>query len=189
MIKSFLFLQGPHGPFFRTLGRALRKCGHEVVRINFNGGDFIDWPWPDSMAFRDRLLTWPSWIAALARRREVTDLVLYGDCRPLHRAAIAALEPDSVRIHVFEEGYLRPDWITLERNGVNGNSRMRLNAEELIKEMMMPRMEPGHLSLHGIAHCRIKYCLRNYIGRTLGLWLFPNYRTHRPCSAWHEAVS
>ena len=30
----------------------------------------------------------------------------------------------SLRLHLFEEGYLRPDWITLEREGVNANSRL-----------------------------------------------------------------
>ncbi|MGB3147293.1 MAG: capsule biosynthesis protein CapA, partial [Paracoccaceae bacterium] len=30
----------------------------------------------------------------------------------------------SIRIHVFEEGYLRPYWLTYERDGSNGNSRL-----------------------------------------------------------------
>ena len=29
-----------------------------------------------------------------------------------------------VMIHVLEEGYVRPAWITYERNGVNGHSRI-----------------------------------------------------------------
>jgi capsular polysaccharide export protein len=42
--RSFLFLQGPPGPFFARLGAALQAAGHAVHRINFNGGDRVSWP-------------------------------------------------------------------------------------------------------------------------------------------------
>jgi capsular polysaccharide export protein len=190
MTRSFLFLQGPHGPFFHRLGRALRQRGYEVVRVNFNGGDFVDWPWPNAFAFRDHPETWPSWVADLARQHEVTDLVLYGDCRPLHRAAITALEPNGMRIHVFEEGYLRPDWVTLERNGANGNSRMRLDADDLLaRAETLRRPMPPQAPLRGTATARTSYCLRNYLGRSLDFCLFRNYQSQRPCSALREVVS
>ena len=37
--RVFLFLQGPHGPFFSKLGKMLRKTGAEVWRVGFNAGD------------------------------------------------------------------------------------------------------------------------------------------------------
>jgi capsular polysaccharide export protein len=55
---------------------------------------------------------------------QVTDVVLYGDCRPLHRAALEALSDDCRRVHVWEEGYFRPNWVTLEAGDVNGYSRL-----------------------------------------------------------------
>jgi capsular polysaccharide export protein len=54
----------------------------------------------------------------------VTDLVLYGDTRPIHAQAVAAAQAAGLRIHVFEEGYLRPYWVTYERGGTNGHSRL-----------------------------------------------------------------
>jgi hypothetical protein len=33
--RRFLFLQGPHGPFFAQLGRLLRRSGAEVRRVGF----------------------------------------------------------------------------------------------------------------------------------------------------------
>mgnify|MGYP003138512366 FL=1 len=37
--RSFLFLQGPHGPFFHRLGQMLRAAGADVWRVGFNQGD------------------------------------------------------------------------------------------------------------------------------------------------------
>ena len=35
-------------------------------------------------------------------------------------------------IHVFEEGYMRPYWVTYERGGSNGNSRlMKMSLNEM----------------------------------------------------------
>ncbi|WP_441294118.1 capsular polysaccharide export protein, LipB/KpsS family, partial [Bordetella pertussis] len=34
--------------------------------------------------------------------------------------AVALARASGVRVHVFEEGYFRPHWVTLERGGVNG---------------------------------------------------------------------
>ena len=40
----FLFLQGPHGPFFARLGKMLTRAGAEVWRVGFNMGDRVFWP-------------------------------------------------------------------------------------------------------------------------------------------------
>ncbi|MBO9494782.1 hypothetical protein J7438_11910 [Thalassotalea sp. G20_0] len=47
-----------------------------------------------------------------------------GDCRLYHRLAKPVCERMNVRFMVFEEGYLRPDTITLERGGVNDLSSL-----------------------------------------------------------------
>jgi capsular polysaccharide export protein len=56
--------------------------------------------------------------------RGITDIVLYGDTRPIHATAIARARAAGLRIHVFEEGYMRPYWVTYERGGTNGHSRL-----------------------------------------------------------------
>ena len=42
--RHFLFLQGPHGPFFGKLAKALVVTGAKVSRIGFNRGDQYFWP-------------------------------------------------------------------------------------------------------------------------------------------------
>lgn len=124
MAGSFLFLQGPATRFFARLGAALRARGHAVRRVNFNGGDRLFWPLPGAVDYRGDRAGWPRFIEDRLSAWHVTDLVLFGDCRPLHRAAIDVARALGVRVHVFEEGYLRPNWITLEAGGVNGHSAL-----------------------------------------------------------------
>lgn len=124
MRRSFLFLQGPHGPFFRRLGDGLSAAGAEVRRIGFNRGDQFFWGRGGYLAFTDALEGWPDFLARTIRDLAVTDLVLYGDSRPIHAEAIRQGRAAGLCIHVFEEGYLRPYWITYERGGSNGQSRL-----------------------------------------------------------------
>ena len=121
----FLLLQGPHGPFFGQLGRALSRTGAGVMRVGFNAGDAVFWPDRKTyIPWRGHAEDWPAAFEALLAQHGVTDVVLYGDVRPVHAEAIAKARAADVTVHVFEEGYLRPWWVTLEQGGTNGNSRL-----------------------------------------------------------------
>jgi capsular polysaccharide export protein len=122
--RRFLFLQGPHGPWFHRLGRHLRIAGAKVWRVGFNLGDRIFWPGPGYIAFDAPHDQWPETCAALLERHAITDLVVYGDTRPIHAQAVALARARGITVHVFEEGYLRPYWVTYERGGSNGHSRL-----------------------------------------------------------------
>ncbi|RFP88821.1 capsular biosynthesis protein [Rhodobacteraceae bacterium 63075] len=131
--RVFLFLQGPHGPFFHLLGKMLGRAGAQVWRVGFNAGDRAFWFTPQSyIPYHGAQADWPETFRALVREKGVTDIVLYGDTRPVHSEAIAAAREMGLGIHVFEEGYLRPYWVTYERGGSNGNSRlMRMSLADM----------------------------------------------------------
>ncbi|NOD74992.1 MULTISPECIES: capsule biosynthesis protein [unclassified Ruegeria] len=131
--RVFLFLQGPHGPFFSALGKMLRAAGAQVWRVGFNAGDQAFWFEKASfLPFLERQENWPDTLCRIMEDKGVTDIVLYGDTRPVHAQAVQIAKARGVIVHVFEEGYLRPWWITYERNGSNGNSRlMSLDAEQM----------------------------------------------------------
>ncbi len=131
--RVFLFLQGPHGPFFDRLAGLLRASGAEVWRCAFNAGDEFFWSDPAHLLRHDGTLhDWPSRLDQIIAQKGVTDIVLYGDVRPIHAVARAAAEEDGLRLHVFEEGYLRPYWITYERGGSNGHSPlMRISLDQM----------------------------------------------------------
>jgi capsular polysaccharide export protein len=82
------------------------------------------WPGPGYIAFTDPQEHWPDRCAAIFDRHGITDLVLYGDTRGIHADAVTLARARGITVHVFEEGYLRPYWITYERGGSNGNSRL-----------------------------------------------------------------
>jgi len=123
--RHFLFLQGPHGPFFWRLARMLRTAGAQVWRVGFNRGDQHFWRDRDSyIAFDGPQDSWPDRFRALVTAHQITDIVLYGDTRKIHAQAIEIALDMGLCVHVFEEGYLRPYWVSYERGGSNGNSRL-----------------------------------------------------------------
>lgn len=122
--RTFLFLQGPHGPFFAQLGAMLRRTGAQVWRVGFNAGDRAFWGSKGYIPYTGTPDDWPQTLAPLLTDRGITDLVLYGDTRPIHAQAITLAKARGITVHVFEEGYLRPWWVTYERGGSNGHSRL-----------------------------------------------------------------
>ncbi|NNE89429.1 MAG: capsule biosynthesis protein CapA [Silicimonas sp.] len=126
--RRFLFLQGPHGPFFGGLAKSLRATGAKVFRVGFNRADQAFWRGPGYIPYRGLSKDWPAHLESLITKHAITDIVLYGASRPIHTTALEL----GVTTHVFEEGYLRPYWITYERGGANASSRlMDLSLDEM----------------------------------------------------------
>ena len=178
--RAFLFLQGMATRFFERLGRALAGRGHAVYRINFNAGDRAFWRLSGAIDFSGRPEEWPEFLDRLIVDKAVSDIILFGDCRPLHRAAIRVAERRMLRIHVVEEGYLRPDWITFEEGGVNGNSALprdpgwyRERARSL-PPWRDPPSVPGSFRRRAVED--VLYTMTSMAG----MWRFPHYATHRP---------
>ena len=148
--RAFLFLQGPHGPFFSQLAAQLGRAGHAVWRAGFNAGDQIFWREKSTyIPYRGAVTEWPAALREIIDQHHITDLVLYGDARPVHAQAIKLGKTLGLRVHVFEEGYLRPYWITYERDGSNGNSAlMDLSLDQMRSlqktERFEPPMPPSH---------------------------------------------
>lgn len=178
----YLFLQGQISRFFTELGAALRQRGHPVHRINFNGGDRRFWALSGAEDFRGRSGEWPSFLAERLERWQITDLVLFGDCRPLHRAAIAQARSRGVRVQVFEEGYLRPDYITLEPDGVNGHSSLPRDADSYRRAAAQLPDPPAALPIPASFARRALDDIHYNLGTLLDARHYRHYRSHRP---WH----
>ncbi len=121
--KRVLMLQGPMGPFFHRLARDLKRAGAEVFRINFNGGDWLFYPTLTGN-FRGGPGEWPDYFRQALAEWRIDAVFLYGDRRPVHQAAIEICEQASIPFYSFEEGYLRPDFITMEKGLTNGGSAL-----------------------------------------------------------------
>lgn len=190
--RSFLFLQGPHGPFFKNLATFLETQGYKTSRINFNGGDWVDWHHDTYKNFTGTDNTWKSYITSyLDKNSSITDIVLYGDCRPFHKIAINIAQKKGLKIHVFEEGYLRPNWITYERGGVNANSSIfSKHPEEIINHQVRQDSLNQKINLASSHRKKMKhqfsymlfFCVRYYLFMALLMIKYPNHQTHRKVS-------
>lgn len=185
--RTFLFLQGPHGSYFARLGGALAARGHRVHRINLCGGDRHDWPGP-ATNYRGTRRNWPTFFDDFIVDHDVTDLVLFGDCRPAHSSAHGMAQLRGVRVHVVEEGYLRPDFVTLEEGGVNGHSPMPRDPHwfraEAARLPDIPNLPPVPSSFRR----RVDETMRHLLATAIQKPLFPFYRNHRPLSSATEGL-
>lgn len=187
--RRFLFLQGPPGPFFRLLGAALAELGAEVHRINLSGGDRYDWR-EGAIDFRGRGATWPLYVDAFLRDRRITDLIVFGDCRPMHRTAMGMAQLRGIEVHVFEEGYIRPDWMTLEGGGVNGHSSFNRDAAYILEAARglppLPDLPP--ITARFDRRARDSYWHYHHVVTGRLLLRFPFYRSHRPGSICLDGI-
>ncbi|UTF51195.1 capsular biosynthesis protein [Desulfomicrobium sp. ZS1] len=178
--RTFLFLQGPQSAFFRRLGRTLRRYGASVIKINFCGGDIAHWPGQESRLYLGGNREWSSWISRIMQEEKVTDLLLFGDWRPLHWEAVLLARHFRIRVFVFEEGYLRPDYITMEEGGVNGNSTMPTNSQAVLEAAgLFPEPLPP-TSVPNPIRQRVYDAIIHHVCNGIMLPAFFRYRTHRP---------
>lgn len=121
--RRILLLQGPVGPFFARLSQDLIAAGAYCFKINLNGGDWL-FSQRRAYNFRGRPQDWPAYLEELIDNLAIDTVMLFGDCRAYHLAATEIANRRGLKTLVFEEGYIRPDYITLEEGGVNGHSQI-----------------------------------------------------------------
>ncbi len=122
--RHFLFVQTPFGSFPRHLAKRLRADGHRVTRVIFNGGDLCNWGFANAHFYMAPTGRYRGWIQRLLVREQVTDVVTYGDGHYYTAVAVEEAQTLGIASACLEQGYLRPNWITLEPSGVNGSSSL-----------------------------------------------------------------
>ncbi|WP_423455408.1 hypothetical protein [Ottowia sp. VDI28] len=131
--KRILLLQGPVGPFFWNLAKDLRSADATIFKFNFNAGDWLFYP-RGASSFRGELPQWPAVLEAFIVEHQIDAVLIFGDCRPVHRCVPALTERLGCALGVFEEGYLRPDHVTFEPRGVNGHSNFHEHLAARLKQ-------------------------------------------------------
>ena len=176
--RRFVFLQGPPGPLLHRLAQAMRGQGVFVERINICAGDRVDWPEP-ATNFRGRFRSWPVFFDNFLREHRITDILLFGDCRPYHATARRLAELRDIRTHVLEEGYLRPHWMTLELGGVNGYSPLNRDKDWFLQEARRIPPENFLPPVTASFRRRVRDAAWHYIAVHAGAPAYPHYQTHR----------
>lgn len=183
--RNVLLLQGLMGALFRRLGQGLSKAGHNVFKVNFNGGDRLFWSLPGGIDYRGTLRDWPDAFRSILAERKITDVILFGDCRDHHMAATQICRELGIPIFVFEEGYIRPDWITFESGGVNGHSSLPSDPQwyRETAALLPPVASPGPVPFS--FRRRATEALAYNVADVLTRWHYKHWNNHRP---WHPLV-
>jgi capsular polysaccharide export protein len=181
--RTYLFLQGPATPFFARLARALREQGHAIQRINFCGGDVLYWRGLPAWNFREDTDALAAFIDEKFARHAITDVVLFGEQRPVHQIAIEVARKRGATLRIFEEGYVRPNWITLECGGTNGNSSLPHDPSWYRDRAgLIPDYGDG-TPLGPAFRARAWYDIWYRIANAILYGWFHRYRSHRPVNA------
>ncbi|WP_084455930.1 capsule biosynthesis protein [Novosphingobium rosa] len=186
--RRVLLLQGLMGPLFRSLGRGLMRDGHTVYKINFNGGDRAFWRLPNGIDYRGSMEEWPEALAAILREKSITDVVLFGDCRAHHLVAREVCQAMDIPMHVFEEGYIRPDWVTLELGGVNGHSTLPRDPVWYRETAAQLPPVPPHAQVPSSFRRRATEGLVYNVADVFTRWHYPHWNNHRPWSPLVEGM-
>lgn len=198
--KRVLLLQGPIGPFFAELQSELQTKYHcDVYKINFNGGDEYFYPKNDGVFLFDRSPDeFACFLDGIVREYQIDAVICFGGQRIYHQHAKAyCLKSDAkITFWAFEEGYLRPHYVTLEKWGVNDHSILQRDAisykeaygqlgEPIPPETVAPGFKPvAKLAMQYYTAVDLKkrqYALYQHhrqqgIGVYAGAWIVSGYR-------------
>ena len=117
-----LFLQGLASPFYNRVAKHLVANGCYVTCMSFCIGDRLFWWGPNPVNYRGRFEDWGDYVGHFLEQQGITDILLIGEQRTYHKVAIREALARGVRVNVTDGGYLRPDWVILERDGTNAGS-------------------------------------------------------------------
>lgn len=184
--QRILLLQGPNGGFFYAFSRWLGDLGKTVFKLNFNAGDEFFYPLstPNTFAYRATVEEFEDYLRQFCADNRIDNVVCFGDGRFYHRIAKRVCADLALSFWVFEEGYLRPHYVTLEKGGVNDFSAIEKNAD-VFRQLADQITEPGKIEALAAGHRAdfvsiLHYGLAYFFRRR-----YPNYRHHRILNVLH----
>ena len=176
-----LLLQGPIGPYFFQLSQFLQKQEKEIYKLNFNGGDVFYYP-PDDLVYTyfGEADHFQSYLIEFIVQNKIDAVVCFGHKRIYHDIAKKVCQDfDGVNFWSFEEGYLRPHYITFEKWGVNSASVLPRSAEfYLDNELNIPSMREPRALVSGF-FTRFWLAMHYYMAMYFCRNQLKNYIHHR----------
>ena len=185
--KNILLLQGPYGTFFKKLDNFLRGNGACTYSVCLNAGDRFFSNKDNIIDYNGKKEAWVSFIKQIFVDYKINKIVLFGDCRYYQKTAIQEANDLGIECFVFEEGYIRPDFITLEKSGVNAFSSIcrsrsfydNMNLDDLIS----PKVLSTNIKYRKVVGQTILY----YILMNVLKFRYPYYEHHLKISCLKEA--
>lgn len=179
--QHVLLLQGKMGTFFSRFARFLTNQGVSVSKVNFNAGDAHFYTAQPAYPYTGTVHDFDMWLADLVEKQHIDAVVCFGDCRDYHQVAKQFSLDKSIDFYVFEEGYLRPDYITFEKHGINGYSQFDASdVDDFIYVDDTPLQTNNKFAR--MMWAAIVYYIVCYLNQSQ----FPHYAHYRGMTAWQE---
>jgi len=177
--KNVLLLQGPMGSFFKRVDLAIRKRGAKTFRIGLNAGDQFFSKKDNYTPYCDTQEKWENFLYHFLNENAIEKIFLFGDCRYYHRVAIDLSKKLGLEIVVFEEGYIRPDFITMERYGVNNYSHIPRD-RHFYEQLDTSSLKTGTTQPANSRYYRMGWSAATYYLLSVLLhYKYPYYQHHR----------
>lgn len=167
----------------------MRRQGAECHIVNVSLGDWAFRLGTGAKNYVGKLRDWRTYLESFVQRHAITDIVYYADQRPYHRIARSLAHKLGLNTYCYEFGYLRPDWITLEKGGMGAFSHFP-DDPELIRQLAekVDREKPeGYFPYPFFSEAwnEVVY----HMGPCLFPYLFAHYRRDRYYHPWIDFPS
>ena len=128
-------------PFFARLSNYLEENNIRTYKISF---PLYEYGFPKSrlIKFHQDIYLFKNFLKKILIDKEIKHIFMYGNVLIPHRQALNLVEELKkediyVKTHIFELGYLRPNFVTLENKGINYNSNFIKSREFYLKKIHM----------------------------------------------------
>lgn len=183
-----LLLQGPLGKFFSHFAHWLIDKNIQCYKVNFNGGDeFYSKDIAYTFAYTDAPENFAEWVNKFILNHDIDAVVCFGDCRYYHQIAKKIAHQIGIKFFAFEEGYIRPNYVTFEEDGVNFYSNFWAHIQEkndvkvVDEHHEVKEVSPSFGSM-------VRAAIFYYFFMLLGSLKYSKYRHHRMLNVWQEIL-
>ena len=133
-----LFLVGPIGTFFARLSRYLEDNNVRTFKILFPLHEY-GFPQSRVIKYSKDINFLKKFLRRILIKHEIKHIFMYGNVLIPHKQALDLvkelnIEGKYIKTHIFELGYLRPNFVTLENKGINYNSSLIKSREFYLKQ-------------------------------------------------------
>ena len=121
-----LLLMGPIGTFFARLSNFLEKNNVKTFKISFPLHEY-GFPKSRVINYSQDIEFFKDFLKKIIIQKNIKHIFMYGNVLIPHKNALELVdelkkEDINIRTHIFELGYLRPNFVTLEKKGINFDS-------------------------------------------------------------------
>ncbi len=133
IVGPCLFLVGPIGNFFSRLSNYFEKNNVKTYKINFPLYEY-GFSKKSKIKYSNDISEFKEFLEETIIKKKIKHIFMYGNVLIPHKQALtlcAELDRKGylVNSHIFELGYLRPNFVTLEDKGVNYTSSFIINRD------------------------------------------------------------